>query len=80
MSNNIVLDYNINKFRNCLLSIIYSPIEILIIFLFLGMQNIVKKLSIIIIINLDTMSVKIDLLLDSNLIYSRFNIILHSLF
>jgi hypothetical protein len=39
----------------------------LIILLLLGVQNIVKELSIIININIDTISVKIDLLLDSNL-------------
>jgi hypothetical protein len=39
----------------------------LIILLLLGVQNIVKELSIIIIINIEIISVKIDLLLDSNL-------------
>jgi hypothetical protein len=39
----------------------------LIILLFLGVQKIVKEPSITIIINIDMISVKIDLLLDSNL-------------
>ena len=41
--------------------------EILIILPLLGVQNIVKELAIIIITNIDMISVKIDLLLDSNL-------------
>ena len=44
-----------------------SVFEILNILLLLGVQNIVKELSIIIIMNIDTIRVKIDLLLDSNL-------------
>ena len=44
-----------------------SVFEILNILLLLGVQNIVKELSIIIIITIEMISVKIDLLLDSNL-------------
>ena len=44
-----------------------SVFEILNILLLRGVQNIVKELSIIIIITIEMISVKIDLLLDSNL-------------
>ncbi len=40
--------------------------EILIILVLLGVQNIVKELSIIIMVNMDMIRMKIDLLLDSN--------------
>ena len=44
-----------------------SILDTLINLLLLGVQNIVKELSIIIMINIEMISVKMDLLLDSNL-------------